>query len=350
MTLHWDLFCRVIDNFGDIGVAWRLARDLATRGQAVRLWIDDASALCWMAPEGIPPGIEIFDWGEALTVHSSGDVVIETFGCELPEAFIARMAEHRPAPLWLNLEYLSAESYVERSHGLKSPQFSGPGKGLEKQFFYPGFIAKTGGLLREPGLLDRQRKFDADAWLAGQGVSRAPGERVVSLFAYPNGQVPALIELLSPLPTLLLVCPGAVQAQVHTQVHGQGRLRVHGLPYLSQPEFDHLLWASDLNFVRGEDSFVRAQWAGKPFVWQIYEQGDGAHGPKLEAFMARAMLPEDLRSLWRAWNRLGPWPPAPAIDSPLALTHAIRWREQLAAQPDLSTQLLALAGAAHQIG
>jgi hypothetical protein len=25
MQLHWDIFCRVIDNFGDIGVCWRLA-------------------------------------------------------------------------------------------------------------------------------------------------------------------------------------------------------------------------------------------------------------------------------------------------------------------------------------
>ena len=132
MNLHWDLFCRVIDNFGDVGVAWRLARDLAARGQQVRLWIDDASALRWMAPTGAPAGIEVLPWDQALTARSSADVVIETFGCELPEAFVARMAQRRPAPLWLNLEYLSAESYVERSHGLKSPQFSGPGRGLDR--------------------------------------------------------------------------------------------------------------------------------------------------------------------------------------------------------------------------
>ena len=344
MNLHWDLFCRVIDNFGDIGVAWRLARDLASRGQRVRLWVDDASALRWMSPAGIPDRIEVRAWEGALTAHSTGDVVIETFGCELPEPFVARMAERRPAPLWINLEYLSAESYVERSHGLSSPQFSGPGRGLLKQFFYPGFTDRTGGLLREPDLLlQAQQGFDAEAWLAGHGVERRPGERVVSLFAYPNGHLPTLLDVLAETPTLLLVCPGAVQQRVQAR----GALRWHALPYFSQEEFDHLLWSCDLNFVRGEDSFVRAQWAGKPFVWQIYPQDDGAHGPKLEAFMALAKLPEDVRAVWRAWNGLADWPDE-WPDQAAARTHALQWRAHLAMQPDLTAQLLELAASQAQ--
>ncbi len=59
--LQWDIFCRVIDNFGDIGVCWRLATQLAGQGQQVRLWVDDASALQWMAPEGCP-GVEVRAW------------------------------------------------------------------------------------------------------------------------------------------------------------------------------------------------------------------------------------------------------------------------------------------------
>ena len=54
----WDIFCQVIDNFGDIGVCWRLAADLAARGHQVRLWVDDASALHWMAPQGAA-GVEV---------------------------------------------------------------------------------------------------------------------------------------------------------------------------------------------------------------------------------------------------------------------------------------------------
>ena len=39
--------------------------------------------------------------------------------------------------------------------------------------------------------------------------------------------------------------------------------------------------------VRGEDSFVRAQWAALPFVWQAYPQADAAHLTKVAAFLDR---------------------------------------------------------------
>lgn len=349
--LVWDLFCRVIDNFGDIGVSWRLARDLAARGQRVRLWIDDAAPLRWMAPAGWPSGISVHDWQASDTAAEAGDVVIETFGCELPPAFIARMAARPRAPLWLNLEYLSAEPYVERSHGLASPQFSGPGRGLDKRFFYPGFSPRTGGLLREPGLLQAQARFDADAWLAALGLQRRPGERIVSLFAYPNPRLNDLLNDLAAEPTLLLVCPGAVQAELLQRELPPG-LRLQALPFFSQAEFDALLWTADLNFVRGEDSFVRAQWAGKPFVWQIYRQEDGAHGPKLDAFLDAYLgdcppheqpgPAEATRAFWRRWNELEDGPlRLPA--STAASAQALRWRAHLAQQQDLCSQLLGLA-------
>jgi len=340
-TRRWDLFCRVIDNFGDIGVAWRLARDLAARGIAVRLWLDDASALQWMAPEGLPAGIAVLTWD--ATVTDVGDVVIETFGCELPTAFVAQMAARAVPPRWINLEYLSAESYVERSHGLASPQLTGPGKGLVKHFVYPGFTPKTGGLLREPGLLAEIASFDSEEWLSELGIRRQPRERIVSLFAYANPWLPALLDSLGDEATLLLVCPGPAQAQIADRPG----LRTHALPYLSQPGFDRLLWASDLNFVRGEDSFVRAQWAGKPFVWQIYPQDDGAHEPKLNAFLDRYLAGADpefaaqTRALWRAWNSLATWPDR----LPDGKLHALAWRAELASQPDLVSQLLRFIGA-----
>ncbi len=349
MGLNWDIFCRVIDNFGDIGVAWRLARDLAARGETVRLWLDDAIALQWMAGgDAMPSSISVRHWEDSLSEPEVGDVVIETFGCELPEAFVAHMAARAKPPLWINLEYLSAEPYVERSHGLGSPQFSGPGRGLNKQFFYPGFTPRTGGLLREPGLLAERARFDAQAWLAEQRIERRPGERIVSLFAYANPALPALLDTLAQASTLLLICPGAAQAQMHSHMLPTAKLRWQALPYLSQPDYDRLLWACDLNFVRGEDSFVRAQWAGRPFVWQIYPQHDGAHGAKLAAFLDRyladgeADLARQTRSLWRGWNGLAPWNgKLPELEASGA--QALKWREHLTSQPDLTTQLLVLA-------
>ncbi|MEO5734925.1 MAG: elongation factor P maturation arginine rhamnosyltransferase EarP [Rubrivivax sp.] len=329
--MRWDIHCHVVDNLGDVGVCWRLAADLAARGEAVRLLIDDASALSVMAPQGAA-GVTVLPWGTEEAGDGDGDgadVVIEAFGCNLPLTAIASMqrrAAGGSAPVWINLEYLSAEAYVERSHGLPSPQSGG----LVKWFFFPGFGDRTGGLLRESGLETRHAAFDARAWLAALGCEPRPGERIVSLFCYANTALPALLRDLARQPTLLLLTPGWARDQVQDllpeppkahlpqghlqqghlqQGHSRGMradsaglLRLHPLPWLSQTDFDHLLWSCNLNLVRGEDSLVRAIWAGVPFVWQAYPQHDQAHHAKVEALIERLELDPSVAALWRAWN------------------------------------------------
>lgn len=356
----WDLFCRVVDNLGDIGVCWRLAADLAARGESVRLWIDEPAALAWMAPGGAS-GVEVIAWTPHAPVLEPGDVVIEAFGCDPPQDFVslmaARMAAGAVPPVWINLEYLSAEAYVERSHGLASPQSAGPGRGLTKWFYFPGFTPATGGLLREAGLLAARASFDRATWLASQGITLHPGERLVSLFCYANPAMPALLEALGSQPTLLLLTPGHASAQVDGRPL-PGALRTSALPWLTQREYDRLLWSADLNFVRGEDSLVRAIWAGAPFVWQAYPQHDGAHGAKVEAllqaFLAAAGPTLDLatattvKHLWWRWNGLpdGSGDSAANTATPFDIPAdapwraAIgRWRDHLAAQTDLATGL-----------
>ena len=307
----WDIFCRVIDNYGDVGVCWRLAADLAARGEQVRLWLDDASALAWMAPGGTP-GVSVRQWNEALspTGLPAGDVLIEAFGCEVDAGFLAGHDG-----VWLNLEYLSAEAYVERCHGLPSPVLSGPGAGLRKYFFYPGFTPATGGLLREPDLAARQAAFDREAWLRRLAI-HFQGERLISLFCYEPAALQSLLEQLAAAeqPTRLLVTPGrataAVQACIacmngtHAAWNTHERLKFTYLPALNQLDYDCLLWSCDLNFVRGEDSLVRALWAGKPFVWQIYAQSDNAHQAKLGAFLDHLQAPPSLRTFHQVWNGL----------------------------------------------
>jgi uncharacterized repeat protein (TIGR03837 family) len=358
--MRWDLFCHVVDNFGDIGVCWRLATDLAGRGDAVRLWVDDARALAWMAPQGAP-GVTVFDWpaddDESIDPH---EAVIEAFGCHLPAGFVRRMARREAPSCWINLEYLSAEDYVERSHGLRSPQLSGPGLGLDKWFFYPGFTERSGGLLRERDLTSRQAAFDAQAWRRARGIVVEAGERAVTLFCYANPKLAALLDALSATPTRLLVTPGLAAQQVRDILGSAARhreLRVHYLPALPQPEYDHLLWSCDLNLVRGEDSFVRAQWAGKPFLWQIYPQHDGAHAAKLEAFNRRFLsgaamdLASAVEGATLEWNGLDGRAdrpggqaefclPAPAL-WPLWEAHCRSWRARLLALPDLISALRA---------
>lgn len=369
----WDVFCRVVDNHGDAGVCWRLAADLASRGAAVRLWIDDARALAWMAPHG-RDGITVRAWpttddAYAVAAAEPAAVVIEAFGCGLPEPCLRHMARAHAssahassmAPVWINLEYLSAEPYVERSHGLPSLQCSGIAQGLTSWFFYPGFTAGTGGLLREADLPQRQARFDRRAWLAAHGITPQPGERLVSLFCYANPHLPELLRALSASPTLLLTTPGHATdqvAQALAQSGGPPNLRVQALPWLTQLDYDHLLWSCELNLVRGEDSLVRAIWSGRPFLWQIYPQHDGAHASKLSAFLARATraadpaLTEAIRRAAARWNSLS----TPADEAPWALLDATAsmsawenlccaWRSELTAQPDLVTQLMAFASA-----
>jgi uncharacterized repeat protein (TIGR03837 family) len=368
--MQWDIFCKVIDNFGDIGVCWRLACNLAERGEQVRLFIDDASALAWMAPAG-HASVAVCDWAEAETAEPSA-VVLETFGCELPSAFVGRMnrqTRHKPLneghqnptqPIWINLEYLSAEPYAQRSHGLPSPQLSGPGAGLNKWFFYPGFAAASGGLLREADLPARQQRFDRNQWLAAAhlGITPHPAERIVSLFCYDNPQLPSLLAQLAREPTLLLTCPGAA-TQLSANILGSGlhqnQLRSIALPWLSHVDYDHLLWSCDLNLVRGEDSFVRAQWAGKPMIWQIYPQNDGVHARKLDAFLdlylstefnlsspSHAEFGRTVRETWHHWNGLK--------NTIHTLPEMVLWREQsqkwhhqLVQQTDLTHRLMAFA-------
>jgi uncharacterized repeat protein (TIGR03837 family) len=345
----WDLFCRVIDNHGDVGVCWRLAADLAERGEHVRLWIDDDSALRWMAPDGAAE-VEVRDWlADSGDATDPGDVVIEAFGCELPPPFLRRMAGAARAPTWINLEYLSAEGVVERNHGLPSPQSHGPAAGLHKWFYYPGFTVRTGGLIRERELSERQRAFDRAAWLQDVGAAWDGNERVVSLFCYAQPALAALIERLSAGPVLLLACVGFATDQTRALLGPSLRrreLRALLLPPLTQRDYDHLLWASDLNFVRGEDSFVRAQWAAKPFVWQAYPQHDGAHRAKLAAYLGLhlARVPEPRRAFarefWVRWNDAGTaLPDLPALEP--WQRDCVDWRGSLLAQEDLSTRLLA---------
>jgi uncharacterized repeat protein (TIGR03837 family) len=353
----WDIFCRVVDNLGDIGVCWRLATNLAQRGHRVRLWVDDASALRWMAPgalEGTVTGIEVHDWAQtlhtdALRQLAPSDVWVETFGCTIATNFIAARAHSicsgglngTENPAWINLEYLTAEDYAKRSHTLTSPVMSGPAQGWAKHFFYPGFKPGTGGLLREPDLATRQAAFNKKDWLLKQGIEWH-GERLVSLFCYEPTALPQLLAQLqsSNTPTRLLVTHGRASDAVRRLSPQCG---VQYLPLLNQVDFDHLLWACDFNCVRGEDSLVRALWSGKPFVWQIYQQDDNAHHDKLHAFLDTMHISASLRLFHQVWNDIASnciAQPLPALDLDAWQPWATANRDRLLEQDDLVTQLV----------
>jgi uncharacterized repeat protein (TIGR03837 family) len=122
------------------------------------------------------------------------------------------------------------------------------------------------------------------------------------------------------------------------------------LPQLTQTNYDHLLWSCDLNFVRGEDSLVRAIWAAKPFIWQIYPQHDGAHHAKLDAFLQLMDAPASLKTAHIAWNasalerEIDPnLPTFPRLDLPSWKQSAENLSSKLRLQADLASSLIAFA-------
>jgi uncharacterized repeat protein (TIGR03837 family) len=321
---RWDIFCRVVDNFGDVAVSWRLARQVAREHRkSVRLWLDDLTVLAKLRPEIDPnydlqrlDGVEVARIREPFDVDGVADVVVETFGCDPPEGYVLAMAGRETRPRWINLEYLSAEEWVEGSHALPSPN---PRLPLVKHFFFPGFTRKTGGLLREESLLRRRDEFQADAgvqaafWKSVVGAVPPEGTLKVSLFNYAGAPVEGLARACAQHPgTLWLIAPEGIAATALEAWRVSARVRdsikTIIVPFLAQDRYDQLLWACDVNFVRGEDSFVRAQWAGRPFVWHVYPQDDGAHWVKLAAFLARYTAGLDrnhaaaVTALWEAWN------------------------------------------------
>lgn len=366
---RWDIFCAVIDNYGDIAVTWRLARQLtAEHGIDVRLWVDDLRPLAALCPSTNPDarrqiidGVEIRQWAADFPAVDVADVVIEAFACNIPDGYIAAMAASTVKPRWFNLEYLSAEDWVAGCHSLPSPH---PRLPLVKHFFFPGFTAGTGGLLREHDLLDRRHEFQASSaqqagFWAQLGIAPDPAAFRISLFGYEN---PALGELLQAwVDNATPICCALPDSRLTPQVSEffgadnvwrRGNLTVYRLPFLDQDHYDRLLWACDMNFVRGEDSFVRALWAGQPFVWHIYPQTGNAHHVKLDAFLTLYRRGLDspsaavLTGFWHSWNQIDAQPLAWQSWQrayPQIRQHHETWVDRLAQQPDLATNLVKAA-------
>ncbi|MHB1620839.1 MAG: elongation factor P maturation arginine rhamnosyltransferase EarP [Sulfuricella sp.] len=368
----WDIFSVIVDNYGDIGVCWRLARQLAAEHDLkVRLWTDDLISFKKINPEIDPRlptqvsrGVEIRQWAESNIAVEPADVVIEAFACELPAAYVAAMAKSGRRHAWINLEYLSAEGWVDSHHGLPSPH---PRLPLIKYFFFPGFTPSTGGLLVEKNCVEQRAIFQADIqqctvfWQELGIPAPEKNEVRISLFCYDNNSALSLFTdwAKGTTPVSCLVPEGVATKQISAffglpyfgagNLFKKGSLIVRVLPFLEQDRYDQLLWACNFNFVRGEDSLIRAQWAARPMVWQIYPQEAGAHGPKLRAFLDRycADLPQPteavLTQFFEAWNGGGSgipdWESLWRHRSTLE-KHTRKWANRLIKKEDLTTNLV----------
>lgn len=342
-----DILCRVIDNFGDAGICWRLARQLAAALDAqVCLWIDHPESVAAWRDTSLAPSVRTFDAQSASELQPR-DLFIAALGAQVPPPLAGELARMRTP--WVRYEYLSAEPWIDDCHALPSLKPNG----ATEWFWYPGYTEKSGGLLREPGLMAARRAFasqEAESWSRLHGLASAPGRLRMCLFGYPGSIVDGLLEALarSGLPIDVFANSGLARSIRLPERPGGLMLRTHA--FLSQDDFDRLLWSCDLNLVRGEESWVRAQWAGRPFLWQAYVQDEGLHLEKLRAFLRRMLAHEpDARAAaiieraMLAFNIGGP-EVGPAIGEWLAALTAVRsahqrWCASLAAQADLVTRL-----------
>lgn len=313
--IRCDLYCRVVDNFGDAGVCWRLCRQLAAEyGWQVRLHIDRPEALFPLVGQALSlpasvDGVSIEAWDDAKV--PGGEVVIEAFGCRMPDATLASLAERAGRVAWINLEYLSTEAWAIGCHLQQSPHPRWP---LACTFFIPGFRSGTGGLLRETSLIEQRDAWRADpdaqaAFWTPLGGRPAPGRPLVTLFAYADGTTERALARWAgqPTPATLLVNADLAD-RLALPPDRMGSIEIRRIPFLPQPDYDRLLWSADLNLVRGEDSLVRAFWAARPFLWQPYRQAEGAHRDKLAGFLddyldgAPEGLARPLRTAFEAWS------------------------------------------------
>ncbi len=366
LTSRWDIFCRIVDNYGDIGVCWRLARQLTTEyALSVRMWVDDLAVAKRLIP-GLDSsretqcidGVEIRRWPVNFPEAEVADVVIEAFACDIPQRYLSAMVTTRP--VWLNLEYLSAEPWVADFHLQPSPHPTLP---LVKHFYFPGFGQNTGGLLRERGLIEardafRHAKYEQAMFCKQLGISDE--NLKVSLFCYPHAAVADLLDSMATcsVPVLCLVSDGKLLPVIGSYLGKplsvgekitKDNLTLQVLPFLSHADYDRLLWLCDFNFVRGEDSWLRAIWAGKPMIWQPYRQEEDTHLVKLKAFIdchMQGLAERAYQTLGKAhldWAS-GRWPaqnwPTLLTHLPILERHAADQAERLATEPDLAAKLV----------
>lgn len=287
-----QIFCRIIDNFGDAGVTLRLARRFMQSRVPAHLISDRLDVLAKLLPALDPTlptqtidGLRVTDWDAfAAAPETPADLTLETFGCRLPEHFEERMAA-TPPKLTLNLDYLSAEDWVESCHKVWGLH---PALPIRKLWYFPGFTDRTGGVMREPDYEDRRLAFDREAFLLSLGFEH-PERPLLYFFLYPVNDTDAWAKALSLLPPVnVLLAPGEGTENLARELsrlpHGHD---VRFAPFVAQTEFDRFLWAADGVVIRGEDSFVRAQLAGVPLFWATYPTEDKAHEIKFEAWAGR---------------------------------------------------------------
>ena len=280
-----DIFCQVIDNYGDVGVAYRLAREFKRvyPNKKLRFVINKTEELNLIRKS---EDIEIILYKDISKIENSADLIIESFGCEIPKKYMHKALKN--SKLIINLEYFSAEKWVDDFH----LQESFLGGNLKKYFFIPGLSEKSGGILLDNEFLERKKKVEANKeyYLEKFGI-KEKYDLIGSVFSYEKN-FGSLIEELKKLGKKIILLMLSEKTQKNfikyfDNGNNYDKIKFVKLPFFSYDKYEELLALCDFNLVRGEDSFVRALLLGKPFLWHIYPQDENTHIKKLESFLEK---------------------------------------------------------------
>ena len=274
-----DVFCDVIDNFGDAGVCLRLCRDFSKKNYEVRLFCNNVNILNKItnSEDDSNRFLSLFSWSDNNMEYEPSEVVIQAFSVRLPDNLIKKIKNRHSTVV--NLEYLTAEPFAEDCH--KLPSYA---DGFESFFFFPGFTSKTGGVVIEESFLEKLKR--------AENIK----SNCLTLFSYENQKVKTVINALNKENLILNIFEGRGLNNFNNllnlnlapgDIYKLNNLTVKVLPMVSQDEYDSYLIDSKLNLVRGEDSIVRAMLTGNPFLWHIYPQEEDVHKDKIEALFDR---------------------------------------------------------------
>lgn len=313
------VLCRVVDNFGDIGVAYRLVKSLVELGRKseedkakINLVVDDMEAFSKINNRINPSlsfqemdGMCIYAWNDydfCYRQFSGGNnvhlqVILELFQCGRPD-WMEKILFDEDLNHTVNIimiDYLTAEDYAETFHCLESLTRR---KKVQKVNFMPGFTEKTGGLILGK---EFERKTSGDKKC----------EKIL-FFCYDridNGWLP-VVRAVNSLKneTELLVAQGKGMIsfmEAASQIKEKERHFVlKQLSFMNQEEWDELMISCSFLFIRGEESLSRACLMGIPFVWHAYPQSDEYQLVKVNALlerMRRHFKPDDFEAVRKVW-------------------------------------------------
>lgn len=280
-----DIFCEVIDNYGDVGVAYRLARELKRiyPNKELRFIINQTEELNLIKKND---DIIVIDYKDVDKIEQPADLVIETFACNIPEIYMDKAL--KTSKLMINLEYFSSEDWVDDFH----LQESFLGGNLKKYFFIPGLSEKSGGIILDKEFLDRKNKVQENReYYLKQFNINEKYDLIISVFSYEKN-FDNFLKTLQKLDkkVLLLLLSEKTQKNFIKYFDNNDyydKIKAVKLPFFTYDKYEKLLALCDINLVRGEDSFVRALLLAKPFLWHIYPQDENTHIIKLESFLEK---------------------------------------------------------------